>query len=302
MISFQNRLTQYTLLSSSFLAAHSANADVVYTDVNPDITLTEFNSEISIDMDHNGVDDFTFKNWNKDLTMYNSYMEPRAYLDLFVQWVGPAVEGLNRIAGETSFHYLYNVGVFVYYYPYAMQSGDLISPELNFYPNHYLQSMAKKAYTASDDTPRFYGSAGYWAPGVDEKFLAVYFADADELMHYGWIRCSIIDTAAGIIIHDYAYEDSPETPIIAGATFSDNSIVDNATYTLYAYNSILFIYLNTDTVRNMHVDVYDLQGKLVHEQELSQHFSQIPLDLPSAAYIARIRKGPIQQYAIKFFL
>lgn len=302
MNSRTSKLAQYTLLSGAFLATHEALADVVYTDLHPDIYLTEFNSKIELDLNNDGMNDFHFLNWNKNFNTYNSYGEPWHEFEIFVQWVGPVYDGLNRIAGETYSDYQYNVGVFVYYYPFAIESGDIVSSALNFYPHWINQRMAFKEFTADNDSHRFWKSGGYWAPGCDEKFLGVYFADTEDSMHYGWIRCSIIDTAEGIIIHDYAYETVTEKPIIAGATFGNADLEDAGNYTMYSHNNSLYVYLNTDTIHTVMLEVFDLQGNLVYSEQMIDHFNKIPLILPSAIYIARLRNHQWTLKTVKLHL
>ncbi|HNV98177.1 MAG TPA: hypothetical protein PKL06_02330 [Chitinophagales bacterium] len=264
-------------------------SEVLYTDINPDIVLNEFNSSILLDLNEDGINDFHFLNWNKQFRSYNSYGEPMDYFDLFVQWVGPAYLGNNRIAAQTYFDYNYGIGIFVYYYPFALESGASISPDLNFNPSWLYQSMAKKTYTDASSMPRLFDIEGYWAPGADEKFLGIYFEDSEYNMHYGWIRCSIIDSAEGIIIHDFAYETEPEKSILAGATFSDPEPLIESNFTLYAHNNVLFLYANVDTLAGVFLDVFDVQGNMVFTKGITNHFNQIPLDLPPATYITRLR-------------
>lgn len=298
----EHKLAQYALLSSAFLATHAANADVIYTDLHPDICLTEFNSSAYVDLNADGLNDYRFLNWNKHFTTYNSYGEPMHEFELFVQWVGPAYYGLNRIAGETYFEYRYNIGVYVYYFPYKLASGDVISSYLNFYPHWINQSMAFKQFTADDDTPRLFDTGGYWAPGAEEQFLGVYFADTNDSMHYGWIRCSIIDTANGLIIHDYAYESEPEKPIIAGATFANAGLTDAGEFTLYTHNNSVYLYVNADTIQNLTLDILDMHGRTVFSCPVEAHFLQQPLQVPNGIYFARILNRQKVLHVVKCYL
>lgn len=297
------KLTQYTLLSASFLATHFAEAHVIYTNPEPDVILDTFNSIYALDLNADDIPDFEFKNWYKHFTRTNPYYsEIKHEYDLYVQWVGPYSLSPNRIAGTTYSDMVYGLGVFVYYYPYALEKGDVISSELNFYPDWKNQRMAFKQYTADDDTPQLWDTGGFWAPGADEKFLAVFFADGENNMHYGWIRCSIIDTAAGVIIHDYAYEAEPETPIIAGALFGELQLAEVNEHSMYAFDKNLYVYLNTNSNFPLELIVYNVAGELVYKGQLFEQYNQLAFALPNGIYIAQLWENDAVVNTIKCYL
>jgi len=286
-----NKLQQYALLSAAFLATHNAAADVVYTNLEPDIELIQFDTTAKVDVNNDGLDDFEFWNWNKQFATYNSYGEKNEEFNLYVQWVGPDTAGPNRIAGSTYSDYVYNVGVFVYYYPYMYNSGDVIAFKPDIFSDWYIQSMAFKKFTSDNEYPKLWDTGGFWAPGADEKFLGIYFADAEEKMHYGWIRCTIVDTAAGIIIHDYAYESVPDKPIVAGATFGDADLIGQNNYVIYSNSNTLYVYANTTEFPEAVVEVFNLAGQKVFSAQLTDQFSTFSMDLPRSVYIAQVREG-----------
>ena len=55
-----NKLTAYSLMASSFLfAKNDLMAEIVYTDIVPDIVL-ENDDDLDLDIDLNGINDFRF--------------------------------------------------------------------------------------------------------------------------------------------------------------------------------------------------------------------------------------------------
>jgi hypothetical protein len=63
-------------------------------------------------------------------------------------------------------------------------------------------------------------SSGPWR-GADNKYLGLYFEIPGDGFHFGWARLSVSaapTTTAEATIHDWAYETTPDTAILAGAT------------------------------------------------------------------------------------
>ncbi len=58
-------------------------------------------------------------------------------------------------------------------------------------------------------------------PGVEDKFIGVRFINnpggGPGPLHYGWIQVNVAADSSSITIVDWAYEDTPNTPILAGA-------------------------------------------------------------------------------------
>jgi hypothetical protein len=62
-------------------------------------------------------------------------------------------------------------------------------------------------------------SSGPWR-GADNKYLGLYFEIPGDGFHFGWARLSVSASptaTATATIHDWAYETTPDAPIIAGA-------------------------------------------------------------------------------------
>ena len=68
-------------------------------------------------------------------------------------------------------------------------------------------------------------SDGLWN-GISERFAALRFS-LNGSIHYGWVRCSVAPNYEGIIVHDYAYNDSTEMGIATGATFDEDLVAQS---------------------------------------------------------------------------
>lgn len=107
----------------------------------------------------------------------------------------------------------------------------------------------------------FVNYGGYWYPEFLDHYLGVRFKDSDENTHYGWIRCDVKDEGRILVIKDYAYETTPDYPIVAGDTiqFVDIEPISNILYvTVYSFASQ--VYIVTDMLNEASYEIYDMQG------------------------------------------
>lgn len=280
-------LLQYSALAAAFLYQKDSIAQVVYTNVEPDIALDTLFSQYDLDMNDDGIFDFQFENWLKNVTFYDYYGEPSGSLDCFLQWAGGYFNLNNQIIGiSNSVYTSSSPSIAVYYYPFALEIGDIISSNKDW-QSWYWQRMAFKGYI-DNNFDNIATNGGYWWPGADEKFLGVRFADTEDQVHYGWIRCSIIDSAEGLIIHDFAYETTPDYPILAGSLTSYVGLEESNTtqIQLYAFNGTISI---KNAPLNAQLLLTDLSGKIVINQTLHAGDQSYGLALPAGIYIAQIQ-------------
>ena len=62
-----SRLVQYAASATAFLSIQQADATVVYTDLDPDITLGGEGAESVLDINEDGTDDFYFSIYRKSI-------------------------------------------------------------------------------------------------------------------------------------------------------------------------------------------------------------------------------------------
>ena len=186
------RLADYSLLAGAMLAAgHSAQAAIVYTDVDPDESVD--GSFFSIDMDGDGIIDFTVRQSGYSYaSTFFSYASNFAYFSAAFgnefRVPGPFGYGLSPL-------------------PY----GTAISPTASFSP--YGGTMGN-AFRFTSSYSSFSSSYGLWG-GLTDRYAGVKF-QISGVTHYGWVRMDVPVGYGQIIIKDFAYEDVPNTPINAG--------------------------------------------------------------------------------------
>ncbi|MGB4931219.1 MAG: hypothetical protein WBP43_14680, partial [Chitinophagales bacterium] len=102
------KLSDYSAFAITFLCLHSADAKVVYTDIEPDYVLDSDWDHAVLDIDGNGTGDFWF--WN--ISYYTSFTGMN-YIEKL--WAGAIGDSRNEIAGVSTYP------VTMYYKPYAIE-------------------------------------------------------------------------------------------------------------------------------------------------------------------------------------
>ena len=283
-------LQQYSGLAGALLIMHgNADAQAIYTDVEPDVTLQYDGEYLYIDMDLDGSNDFFLLKESHYFT--NTFYE--IYRFNHVIYAGPNFNPENSIAGIYATN---GAGGGTTYFPYALSAGEVINDDLSFQYGHY-QLMGIGFYKVSVTPWEWHYYIGYWTPNKDSLFLGVRFLGADACKHYGWIRCSTVDSAKTLIVHDFAYETKCETPIIAGDTIGDTTTVgiDNLFSIhaeVYTYNKQIYIRTN-ETCTAM---VYDSNGREIMDRKIPQGQCSIDMSaFPNGIYILKLTsiKGTI---------
>ena len=192
------RLEHYLALGAAFLTTgEMADAAIVHTDFDPDEVAQ--NSNVEVDLDGDGVWDLRIEQAGYSASgpsyiFYNHIARLRGNTAS-----GPAYGWVNNGA--------FNLAAAVY-------TGATIGPGMPITTSTWATVGANRLFSSS-----FFSSGsirGDW-PGVSDKFLGVQFAGPGGI-HYGWIRISVTFRCDQVFVHDYAYEDTPGVPIVAGDT------------------------------------------------------------------------------------
>lgn len=292
-------LKQYSLAAGALLAPVALSAQAVYTDVDPDIVLDEPGEWWGFDLDGDGLYDFNF--FNKSFTTTVWYGDEGQVKALFAGVFDTMQNGLN---GNTYFFSGY--GGYTYYLPYALAVNISVNSTMPFYKNNY-QTMAMTIYKpewppSTDHRGKW--NSYFWGPQI-EKFIGFKFTDEDAVTRYGWIRCSVVDSNRTLIIHDYAYESKPDTPILTGDTIGDTTTV--AIQNIHTLNATIYcfenkIYVATGDFNSAIVTVNNLQGKAIIKQQLHQNNTEINMEeFPAGIYLITIYSGD-KQFTKKVFI
>ncbi len=195
---FDKNLLSYaasgTAAGVSLLAlAQPANAKIVFTPSN--IHIPENAGLIHLDLNHDGVPDFAFSAGSR-------FGSARAPLGLYANSLVVTPEQSGNAVGEITSSKGFNCA--------AKLRGQVeVGPSKHFQPNQLIMFQV-----AGDYTNQFSAHC----PWLDRRggFLGFKFM-IDGETHYGWARVAEIGTRSASI-RGYAYETTPDQPILTGAT------------------------------------------------------------------------------------
>jgi hypothetical protein len=285
------KLSDYSAFAITFLCIHSVDAKVVYTDIEPDYILDSDLDHAVLDIDGNGTGDFWF--WNVSYYTSDTGLN---YIEKL--WVGAIGDSRNELAGVSTWP------ISLYYKPYALTAGLIIDSELSF-QNWAYQRMAWKTThlneTWSGGSVYIIHEGGYWYPEKTDHYLGIHFVDGDEKYHYGWIRCSVLDSGRTLIIKDYAYERFVDSAIVAGdligiepnINFNHEALQTGITVRpenqtlIYSFNNVLYFNLTLSTGNTDYV-IYSLAGNTVFSGEFNGQYAEINTNLPAGTYIVEL--------------
>jgi hypothetical protein len=185
----QKRLGKYTAAAAALVGATGANAQIVYTDVNPDFAHP--GNEVGYGLDLNNDANFDFALFSLDTTLASG----NRIRNTVVAPYGTAAAS-NAIAGEAPSGYDYAL---------ALNNGDMIDNTLN-----WIAATNTMAYNVNSANP--YNEN--WN-GVTDKYLGLKFVVAGNT-HYGWARLDVLAIADTWTLKDYAFNASPNTGLTAG--------------------------------------------------------------------------------------
>jgi hypothetical protein len=273
----QQQLTigKYALFASAFLQQHHSGAEVIYTDLEPDIVLNNDGQIYDLDLNNDGIDDFTFVFTTTNFFNFTYYGGANFYF-FNAMFVLPG-EG-NAIAAFTA-----SSGA--YAYPYVINEGLDIGPATGNFLSDSAQTLVYHFYAIIQSFYYFpIYAAGNWIFGETKKFIGLRINNTDSI-HYGWARLDVAPNNKSLTIRDYAYESESNQAI---STFTPLGIPDvDLSSSLYAFGNTVF-FNSPDGQAIQQLQVFDLAGKLIFESTSVQS-KQIEIPVPvSGIYLVEI--------------
>lgn len=218
----KQQLKKYSALSAGLISCASINAAVQPGNLDKIIeNMLYFNSidDYSIDLDGNGVVDFVIGD-GRNASMYCPIPLANFYgLSPYIYGINGEVIGNGSISNIDTYcgwvKKQHGASPASILYVSQINSGASINSLQNFSKYTRLcNNVAISAYPYSVS----YGRYGNWSADTQTNFIGVRF-NIGANTHYGWIRLTVDNINHRLTIHDYAYEDTPDTPINAGQMF-----------------------------------------------------------------------------------
>ncbi|MEZ5051641.1 MAG: T9SS type A sorting domain-containing protein [Chitinophagales bacterium] len=285
--------TQYSLMAAVLLGSHHlVNAQVQYTDIDPDFVIDDEDGYIFLDIDDNGTDDFVLGMGELTYTIGSGTFKIKLY--------GPAIgwsfENDNDLLADVinndnaifAFAYNYESGV------YFGEGNYWLGTATDFAHQAFIcaQSYAN-GFSFGYPVWNFLGQRGFWQDVQTDRYLGIRFQDGLDRTHYGWIRCDAPDSGRVLVIKDYAYETQAGVGIIAGDMGEAVGIQTEheLLFSLYPNPAEDWIEIRYYENEQLYADIRNLEGKLLLTQALqSGSANRLPVaDLPMGTYVAVIR-------------
>ncbi|HEX4374710.1 MAG TPA: hypothetical protein VHZ50_15510 [Puia sp.] len=207
-ISCQKNTNPVTVPTKPIPPTNPTGSTIIYTDVNPDSSILLTSDSFDLDLNNDGITDFTF---NKSLssTQCRSAVQTTFTFHIHLS-ITPA--NTNNAAMTSAS----NIALAL-----DADSATTIGPDSLWATT---SEVLLEGVAISNCTP-VSGHAGYWL-NVSDKYLGLKFT-AGNNTYYGWARLSsTYSVGAGsdliiggqLILKDYAYNSAPNQPILAGQT------------------------------------------------------------------------------------
>lgn len=272
------RLKKYTAVAGAFLASGAVNAQISYTDVNPDQVVDLNNSPFLLDMDGDMVDDLQFT----VSTFAGSYTTYGFTVNYSGTYAGATAATGGGIAGSAT-----------YMAASAFSGGENIDGNLtmNSFGNLGLAgsySIVGLPYSGTFTNGNFIGQA--------DKYLGVSFQSGGNT-HYGWVRLDVSAGADSITIKDYAYNTVASDSIAAGQMVGLENVVVDDKVTFKTMLDEAYVNVTPDLIGGQIV-LIDMSGRELSSTPIEEVNTKVVYgDVNAGIYmlVARFESGQVSK-------
>ncbi len=235
------KFSAFIVIAMMFSA--STNAQIFYTDVNPDVTINTNGGAYALDLNNDGITDF---NITFTTTMFGS--QTNKYITI-------TPLGANKVGTD-------------YIYPNALPLNTLIDSSSFTWLSNANQSLISRIWFLPPRSQTWiWQYRGNWN-GASNKYIPLQL-DLSSQKFYGWARLDAATNAASFTVKDYAYNSIPNQPILAGETgsvttgISENSFASSINLFPNPAKNHLTIDLGSNN-KKVEVTIADITGKVIY--------------------------------------
>ncbi|WP_343632493.1 T9SS type A sorting domain-containing protein [Fluviicola sp.] len=267
----KEKLKSYSALATAmFGTAAAADAQIVYTDVNPDVTLNVINDSLNayeVDFDNDGNAEMIVASYG--------FVHPQAgQINLSINLIQP-----NNVAALLGYD---DAG-----YPYvsALASGTLVDPAAT---NWYDTTAFGGSQAANAVNAVAFGAYGQFNTGAD-LYMGARFVLATGT-HYGWVRIQVPTDVTSTMIKDYAYRTVPNMGLTTGQT--GLGIAEMPANVWYTYVNGKNVTITSKEEGNL--TIIDMTGKTVATGKMENGTATMNLsDATSGMYIVQFENNGV---------
>lgn len=270
------RLSRYSAVAAAVTAAlpeQEAKAQIIYTDVNPDVSVVDSGVYLV---------DFNLDNsWDVGFAASVS-----SSVGLVLGGINSSFSSVNGLMFQVE-TLMVGGSTTTFQAVQGLDAGDVIGPTGNFGTSSMFLAVVGSYYGQT------FG-AGQFLNTVD-KFVGCRFLIGADV-HYGWVRLSCDASGSQFTVKDYAYNLTVNEPIEAGATPGGGNITgiaegETANLSINFSNNLLQV-TNAGAKEQGELKVYDMNGSEVITEPLAADGGQVQVaQLAPGVYLARIRYG-----------
>lgn len=248
------RLKSYSAIAGTLVVGGVAEAQVNYTDVNPDANITTGNS-YALDLNNDATVDFSIQAGAGTYT----YGTMQFFYDFCIIAPAAAVNTVDTASTGGPMNHAIN---------------DPISSSLMWDADSTYQLLG----LALDPPFNVYNTGNFL--GTGDGYVGLKFMIGANT-HYGWVRVNVAADATSILVKDYGYDATPNTAINAGAMPS--AVSENTMNSVQIYSNANGINVN---MNNANVEgtivVMDVLGKEVANVAVSASSQVVSMDNATA--------------------
>ena len=249
----------YAFIVTAILFSVSANAQIVYTDVIPDNQIDSTNIVYHLDLNNDGITDYniTYTTLTQSITCGGVFIRTSYII---------GVEPLD--SNEVGRDVISSNG-----FPAALLLNSPIDDTLFTWLNGGSRGLAVKGWTCGGLT--LMQAQTYFAGNflnANSKYLALRLHVASQV-YYGWVRLSVAFGVINATIFDYAYNSSPNQPILAGQTTATGIIENSFASSINLFPNPATNNLTIELGRNnkkVNVNITDITGKIIYATTASE--------------------------------
>jgi len=254
------RLKNYLLTAGTLsTAAMAAQAQIIYTDVNPDYVLDTNLETYSLDINNDGTPEAIF-------LMYNGVISSS------IAAYGVALYSSSNSVGVVGNYGYYNWNGSSTSFGVLSALDDNVTVDINANFMSYGFAGLEAFYV---NNPGSVLTIPEWF-GKDDKYMGIVFSDGVSV-NFGWMRCSMNNDGTIFTIKDYAYNSQNNAPILTGATTPVGLEEVSAEQIHIQQRGSKVNVLLAGDLKGGSVKVFNATGQLVHEEVIAG--SQVRLDL-----------------------
>lgn len=283
----ESRLMKYSAVAGSLVAVvGSADAQIVYTDVNPDVNVTGHQMGAAIDMDNDATDDF-FAVTLDATSAYTTYYPPYGNLNVAIDYKAAL---LSANTGNSW------IGVSTTSADLDMLNSGTVIDAAAVWNTNSASGGANMAFdgmlniTTTGGTPLITNYPivnGLWAAAVD-KYAGVKFTSGANT-YYGWIRFDVSGDAGTITLKDFAYNSTANQPINAGQTVGVEENMVEALVSVRNANNNLMITVDGD-LKNGSASLMTINGQEVAAYNVQNGTNTFSLEgLSAGIYVVTVK-------------